>query len=413
MPATVLVGCQWGDEGKGKIIDLLTPRYDWVVRYQGGPNAGHTVRDEHGNTYIFHAFPSGLRYPHVKNAIGNGVADLSEMREEMKTLSSRGIKITPDNLCISTNVHVIMSHHIERDKLRSAKKIGTTERGIGPAYEDKAARTGIKFGDLYFLGYPGVRSEVLDRLERNGYENPNEVLSQLEKDFEQFKPFVRDTVEDLNDALKRRDRVLCEGAQGTFLDVDMGTYPFVTSSNTTAGGAMTGLGISPRYVKEVIGLVKAYTTRVGNGPFPTEFKLETGERYRKVGVEVGTTTGRPRRCGALDIPMLRRSAEINGLTSIALTKLDVLDQEKGIPVCTRYFLDGAMLDRMPSHYSQLEHCIPQFEILTGWQEKTDNIRKIADLPENAKKYVKKIEKELHTPVFVVGVGSRRQEIAVR
>ena len=418
MPVTIVVGAQWGDEGKGKIVDLLSDDIDIVARYQGGANAGHTVVIGE-KEYVLHLIPSGIFHKHVSCVIGNGVViDPMALMDEIEMIKSFNIKIE-GRLYISHNAHLIMPYHKLLDSIREqgANKIGTTGRGIGPAYIDKYMRTGIRVVDLL------DRSVLSDKLKAN-IEEKNQLLSKVYgsaeldvdkiiREYEEFDkkidPFVTDTSVFLNTALKRKKRVLAEGAQGALLDVDHGTYPFVTSSNPTSGGACTGLGIPPTAVNEIIGIVKAYSTRVGNGPFPTECMDETGEKLRSVGHEFGATTGRPRRCGWLDMISLNYSILVNGVKEIALTKLDVLDGFDEIRICTGYKIDGRVLKLFPTDLQTLERITPVYKSYKGWKEKISDIKRYGKLPERAQRYIEAIEKLSGVPVSIVSVGARRDQ----
>ena len=386
MPAIVLVGAQWGDEGKGKATDLLGDRVDYVVRYQGGNNAGHTVviGDQ---KYALHLLPSGILSPNVTSVIGNGVViDPAVLLEEIKGLNERGIDTS--NLKISTNAHLITPYHRTIDKVSERflgnSKIGTTGRGIGPAYADKINRIGIRVQDLFdpsilrqkLEGALRDKNQVLIKVFNRKGIDIDEVLNEYLGYADILKPYVCDTSLLLENALKANKNVLLEGSQGTLLDVDHGTYPFVTSSNPTAGGAATGSGIGPTKITRVIGIVKAYTTRVGSGPFPTELFDQDGEKLRTIGGEFGTTTGRSRRCGWFDGPIARYAMRINGITDFFLTKLDVLTGWEKIPVCVAYEIDGKQVSELPSSQSDFHHAKPIYEYLSGWDEDISSARKI-------------------------------------
>ncbi|MGE5313949.1 MAG: adenylosuccinate synthase [Acidobacteriota bacterium] len=422
MPATIIVGAQWGDEGKGKIVDMLSEEIDIVARYQGGANAGHTVVIG-DKEYVLHLIPSGIFHKHVQCVIGNGVViDPVALMDEIAMIKSFGIKID-GRLFISHNAHLIMPYHKMLDAIREqgAQKIGTTGRGIGPAYIDKYMRTGIRVVDLL------NRKTLADKLKAN-IEEKNQLLSKIygsveidvdkiiaeyEKFDTQIDPFVTDTSAYLNGALKRKKRILAEGAQGALLDVDHGTYPFVTSSNPTSGGACTGLGIPPTAVKNIIGIVKAYSTRVGNGPFPTELNDATGERLRSIGGEYGATTGRPRRCGWLDIVSLKYSIQVNGISEIAMTKLDVLDEFDEIHVCTGYTVNGKPLKSFSADVATLDAVTPVYKTFKGWKAPISGAKKFRQLPKNTIKYVEAIEKLTGTKISLVSVGPRRDQTIVR
>ncbi|MBI2430250.1 MAG: adenylosuccinate synthase [Ignavibacteriales bacterium] len=422
MSVSIIVGAQWGDEGKGKIVDMLSEDIDIVARYQGGANAGHTVCIGDKN-YVLHLIPSGIFHKHVKCVIGNGVViDPVALMEEIKMVQSFGVKID-GRLFISHNAHLIMPYHKLLDNIREqgSQKIGTTGRGIGPAYIDKYMRTGIRVVDLL------DRKVLREKLTRN-IEEKNQILSkvygkteidieQLINEYQEFDkqidPFVTDTSAYLNNALRKKKKVLAEGAQGALLDVDHGTYPYVTSSNPTSGGACTGLGIPPTSVKSIIGIVKAYSTRVGNGPFPTEQINETGETLRTIGHEFGATTGRPRRTGWLDMVSLKYSLMVNGINEIALTKLDVLDDFDNINICVAYKKDGKILKSFPTDVQTLESVEPVYRSCNGWKKKISDARKWKQLPKNTMKYVEMIEKLSGVKVSVVSVGARRDQTIVR
>ncbi len=421
MSVKIIVGAQWGDEGKGKIVDLLSEDVDIVARYQGGANAGHTVVVE-GKTYVLHLIPSGILHPNVICVIGNGVVlDPQAFLDEIALLESHSIKVH-GRLFISHNAHLIMPYHklIDTLKEQGAGKIGTTGRGIGPAYIDKFARSGIKIVDL-------LHRDVLVKKIRANIEDKNQLLSKIYHSSEidvdeivekylqydkQLDEFITDTALFLNQELKAGKKVLAEGAQGAMLDVDFGTYPYVTSSNPTSGGACTGLGIPPTAVDSVIGVAKAYTTRVGNGPFPTEQTNGIGENLRKIGGEYGATTGRPRRCGWLDLFSLKYSVMINGIEEIALTKLDVLDDFDEIKVCVGYNYKGKPLKSFPLDLCTIEDIEPVYETLPGWNTKISGAKKMSDLPENCRKYTDFIEKYLDSKVSIISVGAMREQTIV-
>jgi adenylosuccinate synthase len=422
VPAIVLLGAQWGDEGKGKATDLLGDRVKYVVRYQGGNNAGHTVviGDQ---KYALHLLPSGILTPNCIPVIGNGVViDPAVLLEEIAGLHERGVDTS--NLKISTNAHLITPYHRTIDKVSERflgkSKIGTTGRGIGPAYADKINRIGIRVQDLFdtsilrqkIEGALRDKNQVLIKVfNRKGLE-VDEVLNEYLKYAEILKPYVTDTSLLLNQALEKGENVLLEGSQGTLLDVDHGTYPFVTSSNPTAGGASTGSGIGPTRISRVIGIVKAYTTRVGSGPFPTELFDEDGEKLRSIGGEFGTTTGRSRRCGWYDAPIARYAVRINGITDFFLTKLDVLTGWEKIPVCVAYEIDGQRVEELPASQTDFHHAKPIYEYLPGWSEDISKARKITDLPANARSYVKFLEEVSGASMSVIGVGPGRDETVV-
>ncbi|MCK9409694.1 MAG: adenylosuccinate synthase [Bacteroidetes bacterium] len=422
MSVSIIVGAQWGDEGKGKIVDMLSEKIDIVARYQGGANAGHTVVIG-DKTYVLHLIPSGIFQKNVKCVIGNGVViDPVALMDEIAMIKSFGIKIE-GRLFISHNAHLIMPYHKLLDTLREegVQKIGTTGRGIGPAYIDKYMRTGIRVVDLL------DRKVLREKLTRN-IEEKNQLLSKvygkteidvdkIVTEYQEFDklidPYITDTSTYLNAALKKKKRVLAEGAQGALLDVDHGTYPYVTSSNPTSGGACTGLGIPPTEVKSIIGIVKAYSTRVGNGPFPTELSDTTGETLRKVGHEFGATTGRPRRCGWLDMVSLKYSLMVNGISEIALTKLDVLDAFDEIRICIAYKKDGKVLKSFPTDVHTLETLEPVYKTYKGWNETISEVTKWKQLPKRTRDYVETIEKLSGVKVSLVSVGARRDQTIVR
>lgn len=423
MSTVVIVGTQWGDEGKGKIVDFLTEKADIVARYQGGNNAGHTVVINN-EKYILHLIPSGILHKGKKCIIGNGVViDPAALIEEMDGLKKRGINIDK-NLLISKNAHVIMPYHIaiekESENKKGNKKIGTTGRGIGPSYTDKVSRHGIRMMDLLnpdvFKEKLSANLSIVNFLLENLYKtnplNEKEIYKQYIQYAERLAPYIVDTDVIINKALEAGRNVLFEGAQGTLLDIDHGTYPFVTSSNTIAGGACTGLGVGPTKIKKVLGVVKAYTTRVGEGPFPTEIKDETGELIRKKGGEFGATTGRPRRCGWLDILILKHAIRINGLTGIAITKLDILDGFDKLKICVGYKYNGKRYTEFPKEIDVLNNCIPIYEEVEGWRDSTVGIKEFGKLPTNARKYIKTIEKMLGIKVQIISTGQKRDEIIV-
>jgi adenylosuccinate synthase len=422
MPAIVLLGAQWGDEGKGKATDLLGDRVDYVVRYQGGNNAGHTVviGDQ---KYALHLLPSGILSPNVIPVIGNGVViDPAVLLTEIKGLNERGIDTS--KLKISTNAHLITPYHRTIDKVSERflgkSKIGTTGRGIGPAYADKINRIGIRVQDLFD---PSIlkqkieaalhdKNQILIKVFNRKGITVDEVLDEYLGYAQILKPYVVDTALLLDQALKAGKNVLLEGSQGTLLDVDHGTYPFVTSSNPTAGGASTGSGIGPTKITRVIGILKAYTTRVGSGPFPTELFDADGEALRKIGGEVGVTTGRNRRCGWFDAPIARYAVRVNGLTDFFLTKLDVLTGWEKIPVCVAYEVDGVRVEELPASQTDFHHAKPIYEYLPGWSENISKAKSVNDLPKNAKAYVEFLEKVSGAPISAIGVGPGRNETIV-
>jgi adenylosuccinate synthase len=424
MPAIVLVGAQWGDEGKGKATDLVGDSVDYVVRYQGGNNAGHTVviGDE---TYALHLLPSGVLSPSVVPVIGNGVVvDPAVLLQEIDELRVRGVSC--DRLLISANAHLIMPHHRALDKVTErylgAARIGTTGRGIGPAYGDKIARMGIRIQDLFD---PGIlrqklelalreKNQVLTKVYNRRGIDTGAVAQEYVGYGEQLRRYVADTGLLLSQALDESKVVLLEGAQATMLDVDHGSYPFVTSSSPTAGGACAGSGIGPTRVTKVIGVLKAYTTRVGAGPFPTELHDAQGEYLRKTGGEYGVTTGRSRRTGWFDAVIARYATRVNGITDYFLTKLDVLSSLDRVPVCVAYEVDGKRHDEMPVTQTEFHHARPVYEYFDGWWEDISGARSLADLPRNARAYVKALEDMIAAPVAAIGVGpGRDQTIVIR
>ena len=420
MPAVVIIGAQWGDEGKGKATDLIAGRIDYVVKFNGGNNAGHTVVI--GNEkYALHLLPSGILTDGVIPVIANGVViDLEVLFEELDALSSRGIDVS--KLRVSANAHVITSYHRTLDKVTERflgkRQIGTTGRGIGPTYADKMNRVGIRIQDIFDEGILrqkveaalDLKNHLLVKIYNRRAIAADEIVEELLSYAERLRPMVSDTSLLLHTALAENKTVLCEGGQATMLDVDHGTYPFVTSSNSTAGGASTGSGIGPNTISRVIGIIKAYTTRVGSGPFPTELEDEDGERLRKAGAEFGTTTGRPRRCGWYDAPIARYSARINGITDFVLTKLDVLTGFAEIPVCVAYEVDGVRFDEMPVNQSDFHHATPIYETFPGWTEDISAARTFDDLPVNAQNYVRAIESMSGARFSAIGVGPARDEI---
>jgi adenylosuccinate synthase len=423
MPAIVLVGAQWGDEGKGKATDLLGGRVQWVVRYQGGNNAGHTVVTPDGERFALHLIPSGILTPNTVSVIGNGVVvDPGVLIGEMDGLIARGVDVS--NLKLSADAHLIMPHHRALDKVTERylgkARIGTTGRGIGPAYGDKLARIGIRVADLLDPGILrrkldvvlGEKNQILVKVYNRKAIDAELVAQEYLRYAERLAPHIADTRLLLNQALERGETILLEGSQGTLLDVDHGTYPFVTSSNPTAGGACAGSGIGPTRITKVIGILKAYTTRVGSGPFPTELNDEYGERLRKIGGEVGVTTGRNRRTGWFDAVIARYATRVNGLTDIFLTKLDVLSGLDKVPICVAYDVDGERVDDMPMTQTGFHHATPIYEYLDGWWEDLSKVRTFSELPKNAQTYVQRIEELSGTQISVIGVGPGREENVV-
>ncbi|MBU6148080.1 MAG: adenylosuccinate synthase [Actinomycetales bacterium] len=426
MTAVILVGAQWGDEGKGKATDLLAGRVDYVVRYQGGNNAGHTViipGPEGLQRYALHLLPSGILTPGVTAVIGNGVViDPAVLFDEITALGERGIDTS--RLLISAAAHLIAPYHVVLDRtverFLGKARIGTTGRGIGPAYSDKVARIGVRVQDLYdepilrekVAAALAGKNQLLVKVFNRRAIDADEVVDHLLAYADRLRGHVADTARVLNDALDSGRVVLLEGGQGTLLDVDHGTYPFVTSSNPTAGGACTGSGIGPTRIDRVVGIVKAYATRVGSGPFPTELFDSFGERLRTVGGEVGTTTGRPRRTGWYDTVVTRHAARINGLTDLFVTKLDVLTGIDPIPVAVGYEVAGERTDELPMTQTDIHHARPVYELLPGWQESISGARRLADLPHNARAYLDAIEQAAGVPVSAIGVGPERDATIV-
>jgi adenylosuccinate synthase len=417
MPNTILIGAQWGDEGKGKIIDVLAEEADWVVRYQGGSNAGHTV-EIGADKYVLHLIPSGILHPGKTCVIGHGVVvDPLALVKEMKGLEERGRSMA-GRLMVSDRAHMVMPYHRLIDEYREAKPsqgsaIGTTKRGIGPTYGDKAARVGLRMGDMLDVRFEQIVREKVEANNRilRAWDAPqvdaDQTVAQYGAARDYLRAFICDTIPPLNAAVKAGQQVLLEGAQGTMLDIDFGTYPFVTSSSATAGGACTGTGIAPNRIDQVVGVVKAYSTRVGEGPFPSELLDATGARLREAGHEFGATTGRPRRCGWFDLVVARYSAMINGIDWWAVTKLDVLDTMETIKVCVAYECGGRTLDQVPANIRDLEQCRPVLESFPGWQASTREARSLADLPPRARDYVAKLAEWTGVPVGILSVGPRR------
>ena len=423
MANVIIVGTQWGDEGKGKIVDLLAEHAQAVVRFQGGNNAGHTII-VNGKQFISHLIPSGILQQKTCY-IGNGlVVDPEVLIEELDALGAMGIKVESDNLKVSERAHVIMPYHRALDHAREKKKgdqkIGTTGRGIGPCYEDKATRRGIRFVELLDKAVLEERvTAILD--EKNFFLkhyldaetfDPIPIIDQYNAFADRLRPHVTNVSVELDKAIKAGKQVLFEGAQGTHLDIDHGTYPYVTSSSTLSANACCGAGLGPRAITDVIGIVKAYTTRVGRGPFPTELFDETGDRIQAKGVEFGATTGRRRRCGWLDMVLIRNAVRLNGLSALALTKLDVLDGLESINICTGYTCNGQSINDFPAALRLLGQCEPVFETLPGWTEDITGIRSFADLPLNAKNYIKRIEELSAVPVKIISIGPGREQTIV-
>jgi adenylosuccinate synthase len=424
MPAIVLIGAQWGDEGKGKVTDLLGERVGYVVRYQGGNNAGHTVVTPDGQKYALHLLPSGVLTPGCTPVIGNGVViDPKVLISEIDGLAERDVSC--ERLLISADAHLIMPHHRALDRVveryLGSARIGTTGRGIGPAYGDKVARVGIRVQDLLD---PGIlrqklelvlreKNQVLVKVYNRKAIDAGAVVDEYLEYAARLRPYIADTRLVLAQALERGETVLLEGAQATLLDVDHGTYPFVTSSNPTAGGACVGSGIPPTRISQVIGVIKAYTTRVGSGPFPTELFDDNGAHLSKVGAEFGTTTGRARRTGWFDAVVGRYAVRVNGITDLVITKLDVLSGLPKVPICVGYEVDGQRIDDMPMTQTAIHHATPIYEELDGWWEDISKARELADLPENAQRYVARIEELCGARVSVIGVGPGRDENVIK
>ena len=423
MPGIVIVGVQWGDEGKGKATDLLGERTDWVVKFNGGNNAGHTVvvGDE---KYALHLLPSGILSPGVTPVIGNGVVvDLEVLFFELEALAARGIDVS--RLKVSANAHIITQYHRTLDKVTERflgkRMIGTTGRGIGPAYADKINRVGIRVQDIFdenilrqkVEGALDQKNHLLVKIFNRRAITADEIVEDLLSYADRLRPMVADTGYLIAQALDRGEVVVFEGGQATMLDIDHGTYPFVTSSSATAGGAATGAGVGPGALDRIVGIVKAYTTRVGSGPFPTELFDEQGEWLRKQGFEFGTTTGRPRRVGWYDAPITRYATRINGITDLVLTKLDILTGLEQIPVCVAYDVDGERFDEVPVNQTDFHHAKPILEYFPGWNEDISIARTFEDLPKNAQDYVLALEKMSNTRISVIGVGPERDQVIVR
>ena len=421
MSSFVVLGAQWGDEGKGKITDYLAEKAHVVVRFQGGNNAGHTVEVE-DKQYKLHLIPSGILYDNKVNIIGNGVVvDPEALLSEINYLEGLGVSITPEKLIISDRAHVIMPYHkvldALKEKARGANSIGTTGKGIGPCYTDKFERCGIRICDL--INKDVLKEKLQENLTlKNKYITKvydgealdfDTIYNQYVEYAEKVKPFVKDVSVILNEEIKEDNSILFEGAQGMLLDIDYGTYPFVTSSNTTAGGVSSGAGIGPNKVNEVIGITKAYTTRVGKGPFPTELEDETGEWIRTQGHEYGVTTGRARRCGWLDIVIVNTSVRVSGLTSLVITKIDTLAGLEKIKMCVGYEFDGKVIDYFPASLEDLAKCKPIYEEFEGWGEEIKDAKSFDELPENAKKYLNRIEELTGVEISIVSIGPKRSE----
>jgi len=424
MGNVVVVGTQWGDEGKGKVVDLLTARSDLVVRFQGGNNAGHTLVVE-GRQFIFHIIPSGILYENKKCLIGNGlVVDPEVLLKEMDNLKGAGVSVTPARLSLSEKAHIIMPYHkavdLAKETAKGKAKLGTTGRGIGPCYEDKAARIGVRAVDL--LDPEALEEKIRTNLKEKNFlleklfgAEPLEAGPILEGYLamgEKLAPFITDVSVELDQALKAQKHILFEGAQGTHLDVDHGTYPFVTSSNPVAGSACAGAGIGPKQLHHVVGIVKAYTTRVGAGPFVTELMDGTGDYIQARGKEFGATTGRRRRCGWLDLVVVRDSVRLNGLDSLAITKLDVLTGLDRLKVCVGYEIQGEKVEQRPASLKRMAACTPIYQEMPGWQDDISHARDLRELPETARAYIDTIEQVTGIPVSIVSVGAGREETIV-
>ncbi len=421
MSNVVVVGTQWGDEGKGKVVDLLTSRADMVVRFQGGNNAGHTLV-VNGKETICHLIPSGILHEGKKCLIGNGVVvDPEVLLEEINTLTEKGIHISPQRLSLSEKAHLIMPYHkaidLAREEAKGKHKLGTTGRGIGPCYEDKVGRTGIRAIDL-------IESETLEEKIRSNLKEKNFFLTQfLDAESlevrpmvdqylsmaEILRPYITDVSSEIDKAIRSGEKVLFEGAQGTHLDIDHGTYPFVTSSNPVSGAVCTGAGVGPDKLHHIIGIIKAYTTRVGAGPFPTELLDETGDYIQEKGAEFGATTGRRRRCGWLDLVMMRDSIRLNGLSSFSVTKLDVLTGLETLKICVAYDLQGKRIDYKPASLKKLDQCTPIYEEMPGWKEEISSARHIDQLPPEARVYLERIEQITGVPFSIISVGPVREQ----
>jgi adenylosuccinate synthase len=424
LPNLVVVGTQWGDEGKGKIVDLLTEQAQVVVRYQGGNNAGHTLVVG-GEKFIFHLIPSGILHPGTQCLIGNGVVlDPEVFLTEVDNLKARNIAVGPDNLRISERTQVIMPYHkrldLARERAKGAAKIGTTGRGIGPCYEDKVARQGIRIADLLdpdifkanLASSLPEKNFLLEKYLGDAPFSEEEILIPYLEMGQRLRPLVANVSTLLAEAVRQGKNLLFEGAQGTHLDIDHGTYPFVTSSNPVAGGACAGAGIGPNQLHRILGIVKAYTTRVGGGPFPTECLDEVGDHLVECGVEFGSTTGRRRRCGWLDAVVLCDAARLNGLTGLAITKLDVLTRINPVRICVGYESEGTRRETMPATIKDLERCRPIFEELPGWTEDIRGVRRYQDLPRATQNYLKRIEELVRVPIQIISVGPDREETIV-
>ncbi|WP_347160438.1 adenylosuccinate synthase [Pontibacter chitinilyticus] len=422
MAVDILIGLQWGDEGKGKIVDVLAPTYDIVARFQGGPNAGHTLEFE-GTKHVLHQIPSGIFHPHIQNIIGNGVVlDPIVFRTEMEKLQARGVDASR-NLFISKKASLILPSHKVLDRVSEealgSGKIGSTLKGIGPTYQDKIGRVGLRVGDILESDFEDNYKKLVERHRKTvEYYGQKLDISDQEQTFFEAVAYLRtlqlvDSEYMINDALSQGKRILAEGAQGSLLDVDFGTYPFVTSSTTLVAGACTGLGVAPRYIGEVYGIIKAYCTRVGSGPFPTELLGEEGEKIRQAGNEFGSTTGRPRRCGWIDLPSLKYSIMLNGVTQLNMMKADVLTEFDTIKVCTKYKLaSGEITDRVP-HSMETEIVDVVYEEVPGWKVDLNQVEALEDLPEAFVNYIHFLEKHLQVPITIVSVGPDRKSTLMR
>ncbi|MBF0528188.1 MAG: adenylosuccinate synthase [Deltaproteobacteria bacterium] len=421
MANIVVVGTQWGDEGKGKVVDLLAERADLVIRFQGGNNAGHTLVI--GNEkFIFHLIPSGILHDGKCCLIGNGVVvDPDVLISEIERLQGRGAKIGPSNLILSEKAHLIMPYHramdLARENIRGSRKIGTTGRGIGPCYEDKAARTGVRAIDLFDLENFRKKLELalpeknclLEKHYGQKPLDPDAIMIEVERWAKYLKPLIGNVVNLIHDAVKQKKNLLFEGAQGTHLDLDHGTYPYVTSSNPVAGSVCSGAGLPPKWIDTVVGLVKAYTTRVGSGPFPTELLDDTGNLLRERGAEFGATTGRPRRCGWLDAVVLKESIRLSGVSYIALTKIDVMSGLDRVAIGVGYELDGRNIDYIPASLEEFERCRPIYEWFPGWSEELRRARRMEDLPVSAQAYIRRLSELTGVAMGIVSVGPDREE----
>lgn len=420
MTATIVVGTQWGDEGKGKFTDLIAKEMTMVVRYQGGHNAGHTLVVD-GESFALQLVPSGVLYDHIVPVIGNGVVvDPVVLLAEMDKLTAKGVDCS--RLRVSGNAHVIFPYHQELDRLierhLGKNKLGTTKRGIGPTYADKAARVGIRLQDMLDpkIFREKLRVVVAEKnlmlakiYNRLGFDADELADRYLEEVVPRLRPHIADTVALVHEAIEAGQQVLFEGAQATFLDIDHGTYPFVTSSNPVAGGACVGAGVGPRHIDRVVGIAKAYVTRVGSGPFPTELFDADGDKLRDIGREYGTNTGRPRRCGWFDVPMMRQAVRLNSLSEIALTKLDILDTFDTVKVCVAYDIDGARVEHLPYHQSDFHAAVPIYEELPGWQQDLSAFTERAQLPVEAQRYLEFLEAQVGVPITLVGTGPGRDQ----